>query len=147
MFPILNYLSCEKPEKTTCEKTDYTQHIHGVWKSLKISPQCKILLSIFGAKIQINSRLDNGWTTIKCACQSGHKDVVQLFLNHSDRNIDMKAKNKDGKTPVMLACQKGHQDVVQLLAMFKNETLQLFSNTAYCIFQICVTFQPKKYEF
>ena len=49
MFPILNYLSFEK---TTYEKTDYTQHIHGVWKSLKISPQCKILLSIFGAKIQ-----------------------------------------------------------------------------------------------
>ena len=65
----------------------------------------------------------------------------------SNCSLKMKPKNKDGKTPVMLACQKGHQDVVQLLAMFKNETLQLFSNTVYCIFQICVTFQPKKYEF
>ena len=48
------------------------------------------------------------------ACQNGHKDVVKLLLEHSDR-IEMNATNSYGSTAFMIACQNGHKDVVQLL--------------------------------
>ena len=48
------------------------------------------------------------------ACIAGHKDIVELLLNHSDK-IDLNAKDNDEWTPWMFACQFGHKDVVQLL--------------------------------
>ena len=49
------------------------------------------------------------------ACQNGHKYIVQLFLDISERNIDLNARNIYGWTPFIHACYNGHKDVVQLL--------------------------------
>ena len=48
------------------------------------------------------------------ACLSGHKDVVQLLLDHPDK-IDLNAKENDGWTAFIYACYRGHKDVVKLL--------------------------------
>ena len=49
------------------------------------------------------------------ACRNGHKDVVQLLLNNSERNIDVNARNQWEETSLMYACRYGYKDVVQLL--------------------------------
>ena len=54
------------------------------------------------------------------ACGSGHKDVVQLLLYHSDPNIELNVKVEYGMTAFIWACQKGHKDVVQLLLDHSN---------------------------
>ena len=59
------------------------------------------------------------------ACENGHKDVVQLLLDHSER-IDLNARNFCnwspkplssflGKTALTIAHQRGHQDIVQMV--------------------------------
>ena len=37
------------------------------------------------------------------ACNFGHKDVVQLLLDHSDPNIELNAKDEDGTTALNYA--------------------------------------------
>ena len=49
-----------------------------------------------------------------------HKDIVKLFLDHSDRNIEFNILDKYGRTPFMLACRKGHKDIVKLLLEHSN---------------------------
>ena len=49
------------------------------------------------------------------ACYHGHKDVVQLLLDNSERNIDFNARNDRGSTALMWACFNGQKDDVQLL--------------------------------
>ena len=44
----------------------------------------------------------------------GHKDVVKLLLDHSER-FDLNAKDINGNTALMIASQKGYQDIVQLI--------------------------------
>ena len=48
------------------------------------------------------------------ACALGRKDVVQLFLDHSDR-IELNARDSFGRTAFMFACSRGRKDVVKLL--------------------------------
>ena len=38
--------------------------------------------------------------------------IVQLFLEHSDPHIELKARDNDGWTALMWACLKGHKDIV-----------------------------------
>ena len=73
----------------------------------------------------------HSWTPIMWACRKGHKNIVQLLIDHSNENIDFNARIKrcsnnfpcyecdyhgnSHYTPLMLACKFGHQDVVQLL--------------------------------
>ena len=47
------------------------------------------------------------------ACINGHKYVVKLFLEYSDK-IDLNARDNEGYTALMLA-PFGHRDVVNLL--------------------------------
>ena len=49
------------------------------------------------------------------ACGSGHKDVVQLLLDNSERNIDMNARSNGGSTAFIYSCKYGRKDVVKLL--------------------------------
>ena len=55
------------------------------------------------------------------ACEAGHKEVVQLFLNHSYRTIDLNASDNDGCTAFMLVCEKGHIDVVKLFLEYSDK--------------------------
>ena len=56
----------------------------------------------------------DGATAFMGACMEGHKDVVQLLLEHPE-GIELNAKNDDGETALMIAYQSGHQDIVQLI--------------------------------
>ena len=76
------------------------------------------------------------------ACYLGHKDVVQLLLDNSERNIDLNARNQFGETALMYACENGNKDVVQLLLDNSERNIDLnarndFGRTAFilaCIF-------------
>ena len=66
--------------------------------------------------IELNARDNNGGTAFMWACRNGHKDIVQLLLDHhSDPNIDLNAKDNFGCTAFMNACKNGYKDVVKLL--------------------------------
>ena len=57
-----------------------------------------------------------GWfemTAFMWACNNGHKDVVQLLLDHLGR-IDLNARVNNGWTALMIACQKGENNIVKL---------------------------------
>ena len=58
-----------------------------------------------------------GWNTkdkygFMWACYYGHKDVVQLLLDHSEPSIDVNARGDKGLTAFIWACRNGHKDVV-----------------------------------
>ena len=58
-------------------------------------------------------------TAFMWACKKGHKDVVNFFLDHSER-IDLNDKDVLGRTALMIANQEGHQDIVQLISAKLN---------------------------
>ena len=70
------------------------------------------------------------------ACYVGHKDVVQLLLEHSER-IELNARANDGWTAFMLACYFGHKDVVQLLLEhFEIIELNAVANDGWTAFML-----------
>ena len=64
------------------------------------------------------------------ACNNGHKDVVQLLLDHSDR-IDLNATDDRGFTAFLLACGCGHKDVVKLL-LDHSDRIELNARNKAC---------------
>ena len=46
------------------------------------------------------------------ACRKGHKDVVRLLLDHSDKYIDLNANDKDGMNAFEVARNNGHTDLI-----------------------------------
>ena len=48
------------------------------------------------------------------ACSKGHKDVVKLLLNHSERMV-LNARDDRNKTAYMMACNNGRKDAQFLL--------------------------------
>ena len=65
-------------------------------------------------EIGLNVKDNFGWTPFMWACKNGHKDVVKLLLDNSER-IDLNARNNFGTTAYMQAWYNGHKDVVKLL--------------------------------
>ena len=63
----------------------------------------------------LNIEDEMGMTALMWACYKGHKEVVQLLLDHFDQHIELDARNDDGMSPLMWACHEGHKDVVKLL--------------------------------
>ena len=63
----------------------------------------------------MNATLPDGTTALMMACKNGHKDVVELLLNHSNPRIDVNAKANNDTTAFIMACKKGHKDIVKLL--------------------------------
>ena len=64
------------------------------------------------------------------ACSKGHKNIVQLLLEHPSSNVDLNAKANNGETALMIASQgglvirpgrcffeksEGHHNIVQLI--------------------------------
>ena len=50
---------------------------------------------------------------------NGHKDVVKLLLDNSER-IDLNARNNFGTTAFMQAWYNGHKDVVKLILKYSE---------------------------
>ena len=67
--------------------------------------------------IALHSRRNDSMNVFKFACTFGHKDIVQLLLEHpkTRSNIDINAKDCYGRTACMLACSNGNADVVEYL--------------------------------
>ena len=61
----------------------------------------------------MNTGVIDGFTAFMIACSKGHKDVVQLLMDHSER-IDLNARNT-GWTAFTMACLFKRKDVVKLL--------------------------------
>ena len=59
-------------------------------------------------------------TALHCACDNGHRDVVELLLDYGI-DVDQLGRGWDSgmdippSTGLIYACRSGHQDVVQLL--------------------------------
>ena len=62
-----------------------------------------------------------GDTALAWACKNGHKDVVQLLLDHSDPKIDLSPKNTLGWTALMNARRGGHGEIIQLMEQKRAE--------------------------
>ena len=73
--------------------------------------------------IELNATDQYGGTAFMWACYNGHKDVVQLLLNHADKTIELNATNNIGITSFMYACANGHKDVVKLLLNHPDKTI------------------------
>ena len=67
----------------------------------------------------INTGVIDGFTAFMIACSKGHKDVVQLLMDHSER-IDLNARNT-GWTAFTMACLFKRKDVVKLLLEYPED--------------------------
>ena len=71
----------------------------------------------------LNAKDKNGCTAFMWACKNGHKDVVKLLFNNSDR-IELNARTKMGYTAFIVACHYGQKDVVKFL-LNNSERIEL----------------------
>ncbi|XP_067661560.1 ankyrin repeat domain-containing protein 50-like [Haliotis asinina] len=60
--------------------------------------------------LDINSRVWNNWTPVMSATEEGHKEVIELLINH---RADLSIIDKGGNNILHIACESGHIDVVQ----------------------------------
>ena len=83
-----------------------------------------MLLNYSDQKIDLNTRGNHGQTALMLACHNGHKDVVQLLLNCSDKDIE-NTRDNVGWTAFMWACFYGKKDIVQSLLNCSDRNIQL----------------------
>ena len=67
----------------------------------------------------LNIKDETKMTAFMVACENGHKDVVKLLLDHSER-IELNVRDNVGNTALILACNEGHKDVVKLLLAYSE---------------------------
>ena len=72
----------------------------------------------------LNIKDEYGNTAFMMACLHGHKDVVQLLLDHSER-IELNARTECGRTAFMCACAYQQKNVVQLLLDHSDPSIDL----------------------
>ena len=64
--------------------------------------------------IELNSSDNDGEeTALILAFPGGHKNIVQLFMDHS--GIDLNVRDNTGRTALMIASQRGREDIVRML--------------------------------
>ena len=67
-------------------------------------------------EIDLNSKLNNGWTAFHLACWHGHIRIVDMMIEHSESlELDLKAKDSYGKTGYQWAKGNGRTAVVNLI--------------------------------
>lgn len=62
--------------------------------------------------VDVNAKINNGWSALIYASRDGYTDVVKLLL---DRGAEVNTKNANGWTALMAASANGHIEVVKLL--------------------------------
>ena len=83
-------------------------------------------------ELGLNVKYDEDeFTSFMMACCYGHRDVVQLLLDHSETSIELNATTEDGMTAFMMACDNGHTDVVQLLVDYTSSNIDLKARDTY----------------
>ena len=70
----------------------------------------------------LNARTNDGFTAFMIACGLGHKDVVKLLLDYSER-IELNARNDCGETALMIACRFGLKDIVKLFLAHSDSSI------------------------
>lgn len=61
----------------------------------------------------VNQKNDSGMSSIYCAAQDGHNEVVEFLIqSHADVNQE---ETTNGTTPVYMAAYNGHADTVLTL--------------------------------
>jgi len=81
---------------------------------------CDVDAQIAQARPDVDASNEDDMTALHCACDNGHRDVVELLLDYGidvnqlgcgwDSGMDIPPS-----TGLIYACRSGHQDVVQLL--------------------------------
>jgi ankyrin repeat protein len=71
--------------------------------------------------IDVNQQDEDGYTALIWASERGHKEIVQMLLQH--KNIDLNQKGEYGKTALMLASINGHKEIVEML--LQNKYIQI----------------------
>ncbi|MBQ4875143.1 MAG: ankyrin repeat domain-containing protein [Rickettsiaceae bacterium H1] len=75
--------------------------------------ECDIARKLLRIKrIKINDPDDNDRTALMLAALNGHKEIVELLLQHG---ADFDAKDKEGKTALMLSLLRRNMDIAKLL--------------------------------
>ena len=72
-------------------------------------------------EIGLSTKDESGYTPFMLACMNGHKDVVKLLLDQSER-IELNARDHFETTAFMWACQYGNKNVVKLLLDHPSKT-------------------------
>jgi len=81
----------------------------------RAAPQPAVSLAralLLGADPNANHPSGMGLTPLHAAVEGGHKDLVDLLLEH---NATIDARASDGSTPLHVAARKGHAAVAELL--------------------------------
>jgi hypothetical protein len=65
------------------------------------------------SNVKVNVQDNNGCTALSSAAKDGHKDIIELLLQHPDININI--QDNDGWTALTRAVDGGHADTVRLL--------------------------------
>jgi ankyrin repeat protein len=64
------------------------------------------------AGINVNDRVDNGYTALMVASMKGHLDIAKLLI---EKGADVNTKDNNGGTALMVASSEGHLDIANLL--------------------------------
>eukprot|EP00039_Didymoeca_costata_P017388 m.321960 g.321960 ORF g.321960 m.321960 type:complete len:1371 (-) comp16530_c1_seq36:1283-5395(-) len=63
--------------------------------------------------VAVNKKFDDGYTAIMTAAEAGLFDIVQLFIDHKETELD--ARNVYGQSALSMAASRGHRAVVEQL--------------------------------
>ena len=135
---LIQYLSVSETWKVLAETVLVKRWKGKMFKACKSGKAQVVELLIKRCNAEesgLNIKDKNGWTAFMWACRNGHKDVVKLLLDNSER-IDLNARTNNGKTAFMWACYKGHKDVIQLILAYSDRNIDfnasnIYGNTAF----------------
>jgi ankyrin repeat protein len=85
----------------------------------------------------IDEKKEDGFGALHLACLNNYHDIVKLFLDNGNMNINL--KNSNQQTPLHLAVERLNYDIVKLLLNFKPPSInsQSTSNANLSSTKLC----------